>query len=60
MPEALQIVPEVIEEFTDSDGDKMDIEQNGRDLADTLAASVQCLLQCLIPTAAPSISGQLP
>ncbi|KAJ5585308.1 uncharacterized protein N7459_005108 [Penicillium hispanicum] len=54
MPEALKIIPELVEEFTDTDGDKMDIEENGRDPADTLAASVQCLLQCLIPTTTPS------
>lgn len=58
MPDALQIVPGVVEEFTDTDGDKMEIdEESGQDPADTLAASVQCLLQCLIPATAPSDSG---
>ncbi|KAJ5647574.1 hypothetical protein N7490_003946 [Penicillium lividum] len=51
MPQALQIVPPVIEEFKDG----MDIDSgNGPDSNDTLAASVQCLLQCLNPATAGS------
>lgn len=58
MPEALKIVPPVIEECVD-DSDPMEIDSgNGRDSADPLVASVQCLLQCLIPATAGSSEGQ--
>ncbi|KAJ5083817.1 hypothetical protein N7456_013244 [Penicillium angulare] len=58
MGTALEIVPGVIEEFQDG----MDIDSgNGPDSKDdTLAASVQCLLQCLNPATAGSGEGQLP
>ncbi|KAJ5678611.1 hypothetical protein N7462_006855 [Penicillium macrosclerotiorum] len=55
MPEALTIVPPVIEEVCDEEdaGDKMEIDSGGRD-SETLAAAVECLLQCLNPTTAGS------
>jgi proteasome component ECM29 len=57
MPQALEIVIPVIEEFEDG----MDIDSgNGPDSNDTLAACVQCLLQCLNPATAGSGEGQLP
>ncbi|KAJ5723018.1 hypothetical protein N7488_001053, partial [Penicillium malachiteum] len=61
MPQALEIVPSVIEEMQDG----MEIDSgkgNGPDSNDTLAASVQCLLQCLNvnPATAGSGEGQLP
>lgn len=57
MPEALQIVPPVIEEWVGEDAMEID-SGKGRDSADTLAASVQCLLQCLSPATAGSAKGQ--
>ncbi|KAJ6092920.1 hypothetical protein N7486_008209 [Penicillium sp. IBT 16267x] len=57
MPQALEIVIPVIEEFKDG----MDIDSgNGPDSDDTLAACVQCLLQCLNPASAGSGEGQSP
>ncbi|KAJ5948430.1 hypothetical protein N7454_001737 [Penicillium verhagenii] len=57
MPQVLQIVPPVVEEFEDG----MEIDSgNGPDSNDTLAACVQCLLQCLNPATAGSGEGQLP
>ncbi|KAJ5913485.1 hypothetical protein N7504_002368 [Penicillium tannophilum] len=57
MPQALEIVIPVIEEFQDG----MDIDSgNGPDSNDTLAACVQCLLQCLNPATAGSGEGQSP
>ena len=57
MPQALEIVPSVVEEFDD----EMEIDSgNGPDSHDTLAACVQCLLQCLNPATAGSGEGQLP
>ncbi|KAJ5172303.1 hypothetical protein N7492_004896 [Penicillium capsulatum] len=53
MPEALQIVPPVIEELVDEDAMEVD-SGHGPDSADTLAASAQCLLQCLHPVTAES------
>ncbi|KAJ6155055.1 hypothetical protein N7470_005621 [Penicillium chermesinum] len=51
MPQALEIVPGVVEEFDD----QMEIDSgNGLDPSDTLAAGVQCLLQCLNPATAGS------
>lgn len=55
MPQALEIVPGVLEEFDD----RMDIDSgNGLDPSDTLAAGVQCLLQCLNPATAGSGEGK--
>lgn len=63
MPEALKIVPPVVEEVCEeeADGDSMEIDAgNGRNAGDTLAACVQCLLQCLNPAAAESTQGKPP
>lgn len=55
MPQALEIVPGVLEEFDD----RMDLDSgNGLDPNDTLAAAVQCLLQCLNPATAGSGEGE--
>lgn len=54
MPDALKIIPGVVEEMEDQDPDQMEIDsRNGRGSTqdDTLAACVQCLLQCFNPTA---------
>lgn len=62
MPEALKIIPGVVEEMVDQDQDEMEIDsRNGRGSTqdDTLAACVQCLLQCFNPTAG-SGQGQSP
>jgi hypothetical protein len=57
MPNALAIIgpvfDEVIEE-QDQNGDKMEIDGKGPDATETLAAGVQCLLQCLNPATAES------
>lgn len=59
MPDALKIVSSVVEEFINTGDDKMEIDHDrGQDPTDVLVASVQCLLQCLIPSTAPSASGQ--
>lgn len=61
MPEALKIVPPIIEEVCEEekDGDAMEVDSgNGRNGGDTLAAGVQCLLQCLNPATAESSEGQ--
>ncbi|KAJ5195123.1 uncharacterized protein N7498_008561 [Penicillium cinerascens] len=57
MPDAIRIVPPVLEEVIEDEkeGNGMEIDSgNGRDSADTLAAGVQCLLQCLNPATADS------
>lgn len=62
MPDALRIVPPVLEEVIEDEkeGNGMEIDSgNGRDSADTLAAGVQCLLQCLNPASADSGDGKL-
>ncbi|KAF4163307.1 hypothetical protein CNMCM6936_000934 [Aspergillus lentulus] len=56
MPDALNIVSQVLDE-TDADADSMDIDSgSGRSskqtLEDTLAACVRCLFECLEPSAA--------
>ena len=54
MSDALKIIPGVVEELEDQDQDQMEIDsRNGRGSTedDTLAACVQCLLQCFNPTA---------
>lgn len=54
MPDALKIIPGVVEEMQEQDQDQMEIDsRNGRGSTqdDTLAACVQCLLQCFNPTA---------
>lgn len=63
--DALKFVPgvieEEIEEDKDNNADKMDIDNKGgkkRDAVDTLAACVQCLLQCLNPETAGSGQGE--
>lgn len=61
MPEALKIVSPIIEEVCEEeeDGDTMEVDSgNGRNGSDTLAACVQCLLQCLNPSTAESSEGQ--
>lgn len=61
MPDALRIVPPVLEEVIEDEkeGNGMEIDSgNGRDSADTLAAGVQCLLQCLNPATAESGDGK--
>lgn len=59
MPEALGIVPPIVEELIEEEGDQMEVDSgNGRDSANTLAACVQCLLQCLNPATAESGEGQ--
>ena len=55
MPTALQIVTPVIEEFDDA----MEIDSGNGPDSTTLAAGVQCLLQCLNPATAGSGEGQL-
>lgn len=55
MPNALAIIGPVIDEVVDEqdhDGDKMEIDGKGPDSTETLAAAVQCLLQCLNPATA--------
>lgn len=55
MPNALAIIGPVIDEVVeeqDHDGDKMEIDGKGPDSTETLAAGVQCLLQCLNPATA--------
>ncbi|GLI72306.1 proteasome component M29 [Penicillium ochrochloron] len=55
MPNALAIIGPVIDEVVDEqdhDGDKMEIDGKGPDSTETLAACVQCLLQCLNPATA--------
>jgi proteasome component ECM29 len=48
---------EVIED--EKEGTGMEIDSgNGRDSGDTLAAGVQCLLQCLNPATADSGDGE--
>ncbi|KAJ5157537.1 uncharacterized protein N7482_008637 [Penicillium canariense] len=57
MPDALAIVGPVIDEVSEEEKgpDKMEIDSgSGRDAAETLAAGVQCLLQCLNPATAGS------
>lgn len=58
--DALKFVPGVIEEEIGEDGeDKMEIDsKGGRETVDTLAACVQCLIQCLNPTTASSGQGE--
>lgn len=61
MAEALKIVPPVVDEVCEeeADGDTMEVDAgNGRDAGDTLAACVQCLLQCLNPAAAETTQGR--
>lgn len=61
MPDALRIVPPVFDEVIEDDkeGNGMQVDSgNGRDSTDTLAAGVQCLLQCLNPATADS-DGEL-
>lgn len=53
MSDALKIIPAVVEETVDEDHMEIDSKNGTRD--DTLAACVQCLLQCFNPTAG---SGQ--
>lgn len=66
MPDALQIVPPVVEEMADEDADRMEIDSSMNSTpGDTLAACVQCLVQCFNPTAAsaegkPSPRGTAP
>ncbi|KAI2788524.1 hypothetical protein POX_e06541 [Penicillium oxalicum] len=59
---ALAIVVPVIDEIVeenDQDGDNMDIDGKGPDSSETLAAGIECLLQCLNPTAAePRVLGE--
>ncbi|KAJ5834299.1 Proteasome stabiliser ECM29 [Penicillium robsamsonii] len=60
MPDALKIIP-VIEEMKDQDQDQMEIDsRNGRGSTqdDTLAACVQCFLQCFNPTASGEALGK--
>jgi proteasome component ECM29 len=55
MPNALAIIGPVIDEVVeeqDHDGDKMEIDGKEPDSTETLAAGVQCLLQCLNPATA--------
>ncbi|KAJ5123414.1 hypothetical protein N7448_009511 [Penicillium atrosanguineum] len=55
MPDALRIVPPLFDEIIadEKEGNGMEIDSgNGRDSSDTLAAGVQCLLQCLNPATA--------
>jgi proteasome component ECM29 len=55
MPNALAIIGPVIDEVVDEqddDGDKMEVDGKGPDFTETLAAGVQCLLQCLNPATA--------
>ncbi len=55
MPNALAIVGPVIEEVVeeqDEKEDKMDIDGKAAESTETLAAGVQCLLQCLNPATA--------
>lgn len=67
MAEAPSIVSRVLDELADNDGDRMDIDSgSGRDAKqqqeDTLAACVECLLQCLNPSlkiAAEVVNGYL-
>ncbi|KAJ5996552.1 hypothetical protein N7522_008212 [Penicillium canescens] len=54
MGDALKIIPPVIEEMVDEDHMEIDSKNGTQD--DTLAACVQCLLQCFNPTAG---SGQV-
>ncbi|KAJ5477232.1 hypothetical protein N7539_007376 [Penicillium diatomitis] len=57
MPSALAIVIPVIDEIVeddDKDGDKMDIDGKGSDSSETLAAGIECLLQCLNPATTES------
>jgi proteasome component ECM29 len=57
MADALKIIPPVIEEMVDEDHMEIDSKNGTQD--DTLAACVQCLLQCFNPTAG-SGQGQSP
>lgn len=58
MPDALKIVPPLIEEICkeEEDGDSMEID--GWNAGDTLAACAQCLLECLNPATAESAHGE--
>lgn len=61
MPDALRIVPPILVEVIEDEkeGNGMEIDSgNGRDSSDTLAAGVQCLLQCLNPATAESGDGK--
>jgi proteasome component ECM29 len=52
MPDVLSIVPLVVEEYTTSSGDKMEIDSGDtlrRGSEETLAACVSCLLRCPNP-----------
>ncbi|KAJ5774618.1 hypothetical protein N7457_009514 [Penicillium paradoxum] len=53
MPDALKVIPNVVEETVDQDPDQMEIDSRngGSTQDDTLTACVQCLLQCFNPTA---------
>lgn len=55
MPHALAIIGPVIDEVLEDqekDGDKMDVDGKAPDSTETLAACVECLLQCLNPATA--------
>ncbi|KAF3393848.1 Proteasome component ECM29 [Penicillium rolfsii] len=55
MPDALAIIDPMIDEVVDEQddgGDKMEIDGKGPNSTETLAAGVQCLLQCLNPATA--------
>ncbi|KAJ5130149.1 uncharacterized protein N7515_006188 [Penicillium bovifimosum] len=53
MPDALNVIPGVVDEMVGEDEDKMEIDSKngpGSIQDDTLTACVQCLLQCFNPT----------
>ena len=55
MPHALAIIGPVIDEVLEDqekDGDKMEIDDKAPDSTETLAACIECLLQCLNPASA--------
>ncbi|EEP82976.1 predicted protein [Uncinocarpus reesii 1704] len=60
-PAAIRVVTEVVEDIADKSEDKMDIDTPGRSSkaeAETFAASVECLLNCLDPTVPYAALGE--
>lgn len=57
MPDALSIIPSVVEEMCEED--QMEIEsKHGSIQDDTLAACIQCLLQCFNPDSGKGQSNE--